>query len=185
MKKSSALAYVGHNANGDREENDFYPTPESATQELLNRIKIIGDIWECACGDGAMSEVMIRNGYNVYSSDLINRGYGETGIDFLTSNRKADNIITNPPFNLATEFTLKAFDLAKHKVIMLSKISYLEGVKRRQLIFNQNKLETILIFTRRVPFKKKSSNKLAGGLMAFGWFIYDVNYNGKPTIDWI
>ena len=25
MKKSSALAYVGHNAKGDREENDFYP----------------------------------------------------------------------------------------------------------------------------------------------------------------
>jgi hypothetical protein len=21
--------------------------------------------------------------------------------------------------------------------------------------------------------------------MAFGWFIYDVNYNGLPTIDWI
>jgi hypothetical protein len=21
--------------------------------------------------------------------------------------------------------------------------------------------------------------------MAFAWFIYDVNYNGKPTIDWI
>jgi hypothetical protein len=32
---------------------------------------------------------------------------------------------------------------------------------------------------------KKSSNTLAGGLMAFGWFIYDVNYNGLPTIDWI
>ena len=27
--------------------------------------------------------------------------------------------------------------------------------------------------------------KQIGGLMAFGWFIYDVNYNGKPTIDWI
>ena len=68
---------------------------------------------------------------------------------------------------------------------MLSKISYLEGVKRREQIFNKNKLEKVLIFTRRVPFKKESTQKLAGGLMAFGWFIYDVNYNGKPTIDWI
>ena len=185
MKKSSALAYVGHNANGDREENDFYPTPESATQELLNRININGNVWECACGDGAMSEVMIKNGYNVYSSDLIDRGYGKTGVDFLKSNKQADNIITNPPFNLATEFTLKALELSKGKVIMLSKISYLEGVKRREQIFNKNKLEKILVFSRRVPFKKKSSNKLAGGLMAFGWFVYDVNYNGKPTVDWI
>jgi len=132
-----------------------------------------------------MSKVMIKNNYNVYSSDLIDRGYGETGINFLESDKQVDNIVTNPPFNLATEFTLKAFELAKNKVVMLSKISYLEGVKRRELIFNKNKLEKVLIFTRRVPFKKESTQKLAGGLMAFGWFIYDVNYNGKPTIDWI
>jgi hypothetical protein len=132
-----------------------------------------------------MSKVMIKQGYDVYSSDLIDRGYGEPGINFLESNKQVDNIVTNPPFNLATEFTLKAFELAKHKVVMLSKISYLEGVKRRELIFNKNKLERVLIFTRRVPFKKESTKKLAGGLMAFGWFIYDVSYNGKPTIDWI
>ena len=185
MKKNSALAYVGHNANNDREENDFYPTPDNATQSLLDRQKFDGNIWECACGNGAMSKLMINNGYDVYSSDLINRGYGETGIDFLQSTKQVDNIVTNPPFNLATEFTTHAFTLARKKVVMLSKISYLEGIKRREQIFNKKKLEKVLIFSRRVPFKKESSNKLAGGLMAFGWFIYDVNYNGLPTIDWI
>ena len=185
MKTSSALAYVGHNSNNDREKDDFYPTPPQATQSLLDRQKFEGNIWECACGNGAMSEIIIKSGYNVYSSDLIDRGYGETGIDFLKSDKKVDNIVTNPPFKLATEFTLKSFELARKKAVMLSKISYLEGIKRRTLIFNQNKLEKVLIFSRRVPFKKESTNKLAGGLMAFGWFIYDVNYNGKPTIDWI
>lgn len=185
MKKSSALAYVGHNANNDREENDFYPTPDNATQSLLDRQKFDGNIWECACGNGAMSKLMIKEGYDVYSSDLIDRGYGETGIDFLQSTKKVDNIVTNPPFNLATEFTTHAFTLARKKVVMLSKISYLEGIKRREQIFNKRKLEKVLIFSRRVPFKKESSNKLAGGLMAFGWFIYNVNYNGLPTIDWI
>ena len=185
MKTSSALAYVGHNAKGDREKDDFYPTPPSATQSLLDNQKFEGNIWECACGNGAMSKVMKESGYEVYSSDLIDRGYGETGVDFLESTKQVDNIVTNPPFKLATEFTLKGFELARKKVVMLSKISYLEGVKRRELIFNKNKLERVLIFTRRVPFKKESTNKLAGGLMAFGWFIYDVNYNGKPTIDWI
>ena len=187
MKKSSALAYVGHNGRGDREKDDFYPTPPSATQSLLDNQKFEGNIWECACGNGAMSEVMIKNGYEVYSSDLINRDYGETGVDFLKSDRHVDNIITNPPFNLGTEFTIQALKLARKKVVMLSKLSYLEGIKRRELIFNQNKLERVLVFSRRVPFKKEryKTNKLAGGLMAFGWFIYDVNYNGKPTIDWI
>ena len=106
MKKSSALAYVGHNERGDREKDDFYPTPPEATQSLLDRQKFDGNIWECACGDGAMSELLIKSGYNVYSSDLIDRGYGETGIDFLQSTRQVDNIVTNPPFNLATEFTI-------------------------------------------------------------------------------
>ena len=185
MKTSSALAYVGHNAKKDREKDDFYPTPPSATQSLLDNQKFEGNIWECACGNGAMSKVMKESGYEVYSSDLIDRGYGETGVDFLESTKQVDNIVTNPPFKLAAEFTLKSFELARKKVVMLSKISYLEGIKRRELIFNQNKLEKVLIFSRRVPFKKESTNKLAGGLMAFGWFIYDVNYNGKPTIDWI
>ena len=185
MKKSSALAYVGHNANDNREKDDFYPTPENATQALLDRQKFEGVIWECACGNGAMSKVMIDNGYTVKSTDLIDRGYGETNIDFLLSYDKVDNIVTNPPFNLATEFTTHAFTLAKKKVVMLSKISYLEGIKRREVIFNQKKLEKVLIFSRRVPFKKESTQKLASGLMAFGWFIYDVNYDGLPTIDWI
>ena len=95
MKKSSALAYVGHNERGDREKDDFYPTPESATKSLLYRQKFQGNIWECACGNGAMSKVIIEQGYDVYSSDLIDRGYGEVGIDFLQSNKKVDNIVTN------------------------------------------------------------------------------------------
>ena len=60
----------------------FYPTPPEATQALLDREKFIGNVYECACGDGAMSKVLIKNGYNVYSSDLIDRGYGKTKLDF-------------------------------------------------------------------------------------------------------
>ena len=192
MKKSSALAYVGHNERSDREKDDFYPTPSEATQALMDRQKFEGNIWECACGNGAMSEIMIKNGYEVFSTDLIDRGYGNTGVDFLKHDHSTfknaigiDNIITNPPFNLSTEFTIEALSLAKKKVCMLNKLSYLEGIKRKELIFDKNKLEKVLVFSRRVPFKKESTQTKAAGLMAFAWFIYDVNYNGKPTIDWI
>tara|TARA_Y100001938_G_C7886224_1_gene327518 strand:- start:87 stop:644 length:558 start_codon:yes stop_codon:yes gene_type:complete len=185
MKKNSALAYIGHNKDGDREKNDFYPTPQYATESLLDRQNFKGKIWECACGDGAMSKVMESYGYNVLSTDLIDRGYGQHGIDFLLETQKFDNIVTNPPFSLALPFTLKALELAKQKVVMLSKISYLEGIERREKLFNQNKLEKVLVFSKRVPFKKANSQGKASGLMAFGWFIYDVNYNGLPVIEWI
>ena len=56
------------------------------------------------------------------------RGYGEVGINFLNSNKKVDNIITNPPFNLSTEFTIKALNLANKSTI--SMIQKIEGMKK-------------------------------------------------------
>jgi len=178
MKKSNALAYVGFNQKDNRVKNDFYPTPPEATQVLLDRYKFDGNIWECACGNGSMSKVLIENKYDVYSSDLIDRGYGENGIDFLKTYKKFDNIVTNPPFNLSTEFTLQALQLANKNVAMLNKLSFLEGINRKNKIFIKNKLKYIWVFSKRVKFG-------GNGLMAFAWFIFDNNYNGKPTLDWI
>jgi hypothetical protein len=182
MKTTSALAYVGHNANGDRSENDFYATPSLATQELLKKECFGGTLWECACGDGAISKVLINNGYDVYSSDLINRGYGEQ-LDFLQSDKKVDNIITNPPFNLSTEFTLHALKLARKKIIMLNKLSFLEGIKRNKEIFSKNKLQNVYVFSKRLNFLKQ--NGKSNGLMAFAWFVFDNNYKGKANLEWI
>ena len=170
---------------GLRADQDLYPTPKSCTEELLKREKFVGRIWECACGDGAMSKFMDMNGHNVISTDLVDRGYGESGVDFLMDRRRVPNIVTNPPFNLATEFILHALDLAEDKVAMLSKISFLEGVKRKELLYSTQKLQKVLIFSRRLPFKKKSTDTKSNGLMAFAWFIFDVNYNGEATLDWI
>ena len=185
MKLNSALSYVGHNSRDDRNKLDFYPTPSIATDALLRKQKFIGTIWECACGDGAMSKIMEMNGHNVISTDLVDRGYGESGVDFLLDRRRVPNIVTNPPFNLATEFILHALDLAEDKVAMLSKISFLEGVKRKELLYSTQKLQKVLIFSRRLPFKKKSTDSKSNGLMAFAWFIFDVNYEGEATLDWV
>ena len=32
-------------------------------------------VWECACGGGHLSEVLKTRGYDVKSSDIIDRGY--------------------------------------------------------------------------------------------------------------
>lgn len=78
---------------------EFYPTPPEATRALLSVEAFEGDIWEPACGDGAISKVLLEAGYEVISTDLIDRGYGTGGHDFLKSTRPlAKNIITNPPY---------------------------------------------------------------------------------------
>jgi len=181
LMKTTTLSYIGHNKNNDRFENDFYETPADAIEDLINYEKFNGKIWECACGKGAISKLLIKAGYNVYSSDLINRGYGEVQ-DFLKSDKKVENIITNPPFNLATEFTLHGLSLINQKMALLCKLSFLEGKARSKKLFNQKKLERVLIFSRRLGFKKNDSK---GGLMAFAWFIYNKSYNGLPEVDWI
>jgi hypothetical protein len=182
MTINQALGYVGHNINKNRIENDFYPTPNFAIKELLKREKFKGNIWECACGDGAISKELVLSGYDVYSSDLIDRGYGESGIDFLKTNKLFDNIITNPPFNLATKFNLKALSSVKNKVVFLCKLSHLEGVNRKENLFSLNKLKNVYVFSRRLSFNPINKS---GGMMSFAWFVFDNNYNSKPQIDWI
>ena len=177
---------AGHDLNLTREKNDFYPTPPMATERLLDIEKFDGDIWECACGDGAISKVLEQHNYKVYSSDLIDRGYGETGIDFLTSNYKSDNIITNPPFKLSLPFVYKALESTKGKVAFLLRITFLEGVARQKM-FQETPLENVYIFSRRITFTNPNNNKKThgGGMLAFAWFVWNKNYKGKPKLDWI
>src|SRR5207244_10840763 len=83
----------------DLDGPDFFPTPSWATYALIENERLEGEIWECACGDGAMAKVLSETGNHVESSDLYDRGYGEIGIDFLRAKHRAKNIITNPPYN--------------------------------------------------------------------------------------
>jgi hypothetical protein len=93
----------------NRETHDFYPTWPAATKALLSVERFDGPIWEPACGDGAMSKVLEEAGYEVISTDLIDRGYGEGGRDFLMEwQPRAPNIVTNPPFRWAIEFVDRA-----------------------------------------------------------------------------
>jgi hypothetical protein len=84
----------------DLDGPDFFRTPAWATYALIDNEKFSGEIWESACGDGAMSRV--KTGCSISSSDLHDRGYGDVGIDFLTAKRQAENIVTNPPYNSAS-----------------------------------------------------------------------------------
>ena len=88
----------------DLEGPDFFPTPAWATHALVDNEDFRGDIWESACGNGAMSQVLEKTGNRVISTDLYDRGYGEADHDFLESWRKAPNIVTNPPYNAAEGF---------------------------------------------------------------------------------
>lgn len=67
----------------DRETNDYYATEPFAGELLLQVESFSPRIWECACGEGHLSKVFQKAGYHVFSSDLIDRGFGYVQ-DFLS-----------------------------------------------------------------------------------------------------
>lgn len=70
---------ASNHTDKDREINDYYATPPAAIDCLLEKATLDKNIWECACGQGHISKRLIELGYNVKSTDLIDRGYGVGG----------------------------------------------------------------------------------------------------------
>jgi hypothetical protein len=90
-----------HNSGYERVGRDFYATPSWVTEALLRHVQLRGPVWEPCCGDGAMSTVLAAHGLDVVSTDIADRGFGESGIDFLKCRnvlRNCRSIVTNPPY---------------------------------------------------------------------------------------
>ena len=96
--KLARLMIVGSRSTGSLRGDDFYSSPLETVTALCGVEKFAGPIWEPACGDGAISKVLVARGYDVVSTDLVSRGYGPGRVDFLMEyEARAPNIITNPP----------------------------------------------------------------------------------------
>ena len=139
MAKGVGAMMAGGNPANGRQANEFYPTPTDVTLAL---IKAEGDripqsVWEPACGTGSMAEVLKGHSFNVVSSDLIDHGYGSSGVDFLSNNTNSPfggnkfAIITNPPFKLARLFIERAHALECEYLALVLKQSYWSAFKSR------------------------------------------------------
>lgn len=173
--------------SANRERDDFYPTPPEGTRALLSVERFEGDIWEPACGDGAISEELESAGYTVRSTDLIDRGYGTPGVDFLLDYQTtAANIVTNPPFKLAEEFARHALARSTGKVCMLARLAWLEGISRGKF-FQSSPLARVWVFSARLHMQRarQAEKTDAGGMIAFAWFVWDHSHNGAPMLGWL
>lgn len=169
----------------DLDGPDFYPTPTWATLALAENERFFGDIWECACGDGAMAEVLSHLGLHVTASDLYDRGYGEGGVDFLKQNRKVDNIVTNPPFHSAEDFVHAGLRQSKKKLALLLRLAFLESAGRQKSIFSKVPPSTVWIFSERITFYPKGAVRRGSGTTAYAWFVWDHEHLGPTELKWI
>lgn len=188
---NSYAAFTVNGATGhgkeERETNDYYATDPKAVELLLEQEIFADPIWECACGEGHMSKVLLEAGYNVLSTDLCDRGFGSVE-DFLKSERDWDgSIITNPPYKYAAEFVETALGKAKDgsKVAMFLKLTFLEGKKRKEL-FKKYPPKTIYVSSGRLGCAK---NGLFGShsntAIAYAWYVWEKGFTGDPIVKWI
>lgn len=168
----------------DLDGADFFPTPAWATHALIDNEDFSGDIWESACGDGAMSKVLEQTGNTVISSDLYDRGYGEVGHDFLETWRRAPNIITNPPYNAAEGFVRSGVKHAGKKFALLLRLAFLEGANRQRTIFTDYPPSRIWVFSERITFYPAGAVQKGSGTTAYAWFIWDKDAPGKTELRW-
>lgn len=181
-KLKRAQSLVG--SSEGRPEGDWYPTPPEATEALLSVETFSGTVWEPACGDGAICHVLERHGIPYIATDLIYRGFGEGDHDFLTSELRAENIITNPPFTLAQQFVERALERTTGKVAMLCKLQFLEGSKRK-IMFQNTPLKTVYVFSKRLTMTREGKPMKNGGMIPFAWYLFDHAHKGPATLGWL
>jgi hypothetical protein len=163
----------------DLDGPDFFRTPAWATYALIDNEKFSGEIWESACGDGAMSRVLATSDCSISSSDLHDRGYGDVGIDFLTAKRQAENIVTNPPYNSAEGFVAAGLEKAKRKFALLLRLAFLEGANRANTIFFRNPPNRVWVFSERITFYPAGVVQKGTGTTAYAWFVWDKEASGS------
>jgi hypothetical protein len=183
------------------DSRDYAPTPPWATRALIKvvlpelgvdlRHKVLG---EPACGEGHIAEVLREVSGYVFASDLFEYGYSDQPtLDYLTAtpeaNGTSDWTITNPPFNKAEEFALKAFDMSNEGVALFVRLQWLEGVGRFERLFDATPPALIAIFAERVPLHMGRWEPDGDTMTAYCWIIWKKNgispFKTKTRAFWI
>jgi hypothetical protein len=172
-----------------RDKRDLYSTPTCLTETFLDAY-IFGNpledtIWECACGNHAISNVLVERGYKVVSSDK----YNAVPIDFLTTFTQVPYIVTNPPYRYAMEFILQAKKLAMKGFAFLLPLSYLHGKARYDKIWMDKDypLESIYVYNRYPMLGKelREDGLIETGMQVYAWFIWNKKCKHSPEIHWL
>jgi hypothetical protein len=175
--------------------NDLYTTPVQALDAIWpymeDEVRGCRLILEPCAGmldivDYLESQVINAKVYTneLYPVDGVH--YDDTG-DFLAENNhtgKFDMIVTNPPYNKAVDFILKGFEHAPVQWHFL-RLSFLEGQKRFEDLFNLGKLSDVYIFTYRVSCPKGVDREKTANSVCYAWYRFDKNYYGQPKLHWL
>jgi len=145
--------------------SDDFQTPSYALKPLLPYLKKDWVVWECAEGQGYLSNALKNQGFKTIS----------TGIEFNflngMPNFNFDAIVTNPPYSLKDQFIEKAFSYNKPLALLLP-LTALEGRKRQQ-VYKKYGIQ-LIIPDKRINFITPPG-KGSGSWFATMWLTHGLN----------
>lgn len=166
----------------ERKERDLYETPAWVTHALRPHLPDIASVWEPACGGGKIVDVLSDWGMSAIDSTDI-----DSGFDFLFETaRPVEAIITNPPYELATEFVehaLRLMEPCDGLVAMLLRTDFDHAKSRSHLFRDCRAFWKKVVLTRRITwFEPAPGAKGKSPSFNHAWFIWDWKNEGAPTL---
>lgn len=187
---------------------DDFPTPPWAARAVLRYVaqhlsdQRLGDLTarEPCANRGHMLRAMQEHFELVYASDVHDYGLGLDQLDYLFPEPllEVDWTMFNPPFRLAEEFITRGLATSRKGVIVIARLSFLEGEDRERELYRGNRPARHLVFAERVPMLKgrlvekgkidpmaaKPGTK-ASTATAYSAFIWVKGYDGPTITDWL
>lgn len=157
-------------------DGDYFPTPTWGTLALLEceAFRRGTAVLEPACGAGHIARALESRGLRVAASDLYNRGYGTTGVDFLaTFYQSHSNLITNPPFDLAEEFVAKGLAVATDRLCLLMRLAFIEGGGRYERVWRDDPPTRVWAFSERIRIVKNRVEARGSSMTPYAWYVWD------------
>ena len=181
------------NSSYARKERDLYESPEWVTAALIPHIPArVREIWEPACGSGRMVRELQRcmPAVSVCGCD-IEPGDEYICADFLGDTPRVsvddiDAIITNPPFELATEFIERALRWMERTggfAAMLLRTDFDHAKGRAHLFRDCPAFSKKLVLMKRIVWFVEADGKpKASPSYNHAWFIWNWQHEGPATL---
>jgi hypothetical protein len=171
-----------------RDAGEHYVEPAWCSGRLFEEEQFEGGIYDPACGFGTIVIEALKQGLLAYGRDLVQRGWDSTRTphDFLAPSVEShQNIVCNPPFNLASQFAAAALARAERKVAMIFPTARLNAAHW----LRATPLERVWLMTPRPSMPPGSTitagAKPGGGKVDFCCLTWQRGYVGAPEMRWL
>jgi len=177
----------------ERNPRDFYRTPAWCVEALLEHEHLMPVVYDPACGDGAILEVLQSSFHTVHgleldaSTALLASQALDTPIavgDYLDPDVVhpfRSDVVMNPPYKLAAEFVRAALQRSepRAKVCALLRLGFLGSSRKRiDLVGPGSCLKSVYVLAKRPSFTGDSRTDAS----SYAWFVWQAGYVGPSTV---